>query len=131
MQKITSTSGLKDAIRLLEDQQDLQGKLLKEQFYFFTESLKPINLIKSAFSEVITSPDLSRNILNISIGIITSLFASGVIKGPSGNIIKKLLGNILKIGVPFILANNREAIQSLVQNILHRVFQKREKTIQL
>ena len=32
MQKITSTAGLKEAIQLLEAEQVVSGKLLKEQF---------------------------------------------------------------------------------------------------
>jgi hypothetical protein len=128
MQKITSISQLKEAIRLLKEKQDLQGKLVKDQFYIFTESLKPVNLVKSAFRETITSPALKRNMLNIAIGIITSLFVARKIKGTHGNVLIKLFENILQIGIPLILANNQDALLSFGQNILQRIFSKKQET---
>jgi hypothetical protein len=47
MQNITSVNGLKNAIQLLEVEQDLQGQQLKEQFYITYESLRPVNLLRN------------------------------------------------------------------------------------
>jgi hypothetical protein len=119
MQKITSTSVLREAIQLLEEKQVIQGKIVKDQFYLFTESLKPMNLVKSAFKETITSPDLRRNIFNIAMGVITSFIVVRKIKGSSDNMIQKIFDNILQVAIPSLLANNQEAILSFGQNILH------------
>ncbi len=43
-------SNLKDAIILLEADQAVKGKLLKEQFFITYETLKPVNLIEHALA---------------------------------------------------------------------------------
>jgi hypothetical protein len=56
MQEINSLKELKDSIRKLESEQKEQARLLKLQFSRTTESLSPLNLVKVAFREILTSP---------------------------------------------------------------------------
>ena len=52
MQNITTVTGLKDAIKVLEAQQTEKGRLLKEQLVLTYESLKPVNILKSTLKEL-------------------------------------------------------------------------------
>jgi hypothetical protein len=56
MQEISSVKELKDAIRQLESEQKLYAVSLKEQFPLVVESLKPMNLLRYAVSEIVRSP---------------------------------------------------------------------------
>jgi hypothetical protein len=124
MQNITSVSGLKNAIQLLEVDQAIKGQLLKEQFYITYESLKPINLLKSALNEVSTSPYLIDNILGTVMGLVSGYLSKKVFIGGSGNIIRKLMGSILQFGITNVVAKHSDAIkafgQVIIQYILHR-----------
>lgn len=126
MPKITSTSGLNEAIKLLEDKQALQGKLLKEQIVFFTESLNPVNLIKNAFNRAITSPGLTSKTLSAVFGILTGFFTTKLVKHASGNLLKKVLTSIAQIGVTYILANYPDPILSFGQKIIQPFFAKKQ-----
>ena len=60
------TDSLNEAIILLEGKRAKELELLKELFNSGYESLKPINLIKSTFKEVSSSPEIKNNILSAS-----------------------------------------------------------------
>ena len=68
MQKISSVSGLKSAILVLEDEQRIKGQLLKEQLYVTYESLKPANLIRKTLQDVFSSQSLMDDISGTAIG---------------------------------------------------------------
>lgn len=123
MQLITSTTGLKDAIRQLEDRQVVQGELLKEQFNLTFDSFKPANLLKSFGKNI--SPGLIGNILGISLGLTAGYFSKRLIIGSSANGVKNLLGNILQLGITGIITKKPSVIKSIGQNILHRIFSRK------
>jgi hypothetical protein len=56
MQNITSSADLKDAIKLLEVEQEMKEQLLRDQLYLTYESLKPLNLLKNTLKEISSSP---------------------------------------------------------------------------
>lgn len=126
MQKITTTTGLKEAITLLEYEQTIQGQLLKEQFSLTIDSLRPVNLIKETFKDVVELPDLTSNILSTSLGLIAGYFTNRIFIGSSGNLLKKLLGNIIQLGVTTIIAVNPEVVKSFGMRILQNIFSKKE-----
>lgn len=126
MQKIISSKELKDAIQSLEEKQADQGRLLKEQFFIVIESIKPVNIIKSTFNEVASSPYLMSNILRTTIGLTAGYISNKTIVGSSGNLLRKLLGTILQFGVTTLIIRNPEAIKSFVQSFLQRFLSKKE-----
>ena len=69
MENITSISELKNAIQLLEVEQNLKLQLLKEQFHITYQSLRPVNLLLNTFKEVATSPNLIDNLLGTVVGL--------------------------------------------------------------
>jgi hypothetical protein len=56
MEEIHSVKGLKQAIRQLESDQKKQAGLLKNDFNLTVEILKPKNLIRLAFEDLVKSP---------------------------------------------------------------------------
>ena len=62
MEKQNAISSLKDSIRLLEIKRAEEGAILKKQFSATIESLRPINLLKSTFSEITSSVSLKSNL---------------------------------------------------------------------
>jgi hypothetical protein len=127
MQNITSATGLKNAILLLEDDQAVKGQLLKEQFYLTYESLKPVNLLKRTLHDISSSPDLLDNILGTSVGLASGFLSKKVFVGASGNIIRKLLGSVLQFGVTNVVAQHSDTIKSIGQVIFQHFLHKKEK----
>jgi hypothetical protein len=126
MQKITSAKELKDAIRSLEEKQADQGRILKEQFFIVIESIRPVNIIKSTFKEVATSPKLMSEILSTTIGLAAGYVSNKSIVGSSGNLFRKLLGTVLQFGVTTLIIKNPDAVRSLGQTLLQRFLSKKE-----
>jgi hypothetical protein len=130
MQEITSALALQDAIQLLESEQEVKKQLLKEQFYITYESLKPLSLLKSAISELSSSPYLAEDLSGTAIGLITGYLTKKIFVGTSGNLIKKLAGSILQFGVSNVVAQHSDTIKSIGQAIFQHFLHKKEMNSQ-
>ena len=126
MQNINYTVELKKSIEIVEVDQNLSRYLLKEQFITTYESLKPVNLLKNTLNEVISSPDLMDNLLGTLVGLSTGYLSRKIVVGASGNVFRKLIGSVLQFGVTNIIAQHPDAIKSVGQFVIERVFRKKE-----
>lgn len=127
MQKITSTTGLKEAITQLSYEHALQGELLKEQFSITVNRLRPVNLIKDTFKDVVESSDLISNVINTSLGLAAGYLTNRVFIGSHGGMLKRLLGNIIQMGVTTVIAVNPGVVKSFGIKILQTVLSKKGK----
>lgn len=127
MEKITSLIELKESIILLELQQVYEKQLLKDQFKITYQNLKPANLIKDTFKELVTAPDFKGNLLDTVLSIATGYLSKKVIIGSTLNPIKQLLGTVLQMGVTGIVAKNADDIKSTAINLMQH-FLKRKNT---
>ena len=127
MQKITSSAGLKSAIQLLEVEQAVKEQLLKEQFHFTYESLKPINILKNTFKNIVSAPSLHDNFLGTIMGLATGYFSKKIFVGTSGNIFRKLFGSVLQFGVTKIVSQHPDTIKSFGQFIVQHFLTKKER----
>jgi len=127
MENITSTAELKNAIQRLEAGQAVEGQLLKEDLNIFIDSFKPINLLKSAFSDITTSPHLIDNIVSTAVGLGTGYLSRVLVVGGSGNLIKKLLGIVLQLGVTSSVAQNPGTVKALGHYIFQNIFHRKDK----
>jgi len=127
MQEITSATGLKNAIQLLESEQADKGQRLKEQFLLTYESFKPVNLLKSTLNDVNSSPYLIDNILGTAMGLATGYLSKRVFIGASANLFRKLIGTFLQVGVTSAVAQHPDTIKSLGQLIIQYFLRKKEK----
>jgi hypothetical protein len=69
MSKITTSAGLQDAIKMLEDKQVMNKRILKERFVETYESFRPVNLIKRTLKKVTSSSFLADKLLGPAIGL--------------------------------------------------------------
>lgn len=113
MQKINSERSLMEAIIELEKKRAYEGILLKEQFIFTYESMKPANLIRSAIQDIASSSELKANLLNTTVGLATGYISKKIFVGGSDNPIKKILGTALMFGISNLVSKNPETIKSL------------------
>ena len=124
MQKINSEASLRNAILQLERKQADEGKIMKEQFLIAYESVKPVNMVKSAFKEIVASRDLKDDLLSASVGLAAGYIAKIAIRGVTRNPLKRLIGSALIAGITNVAANNPEIIQSLGNGFL-KIFRKK------
>ena len=130
MENITSATTLKSAIQLLEVEQTINEQLLREQFYLTFDSLKPANLLRSTFHEVVSSPHLVDDLLGTAVGLATGFVSKKVVMiGASGNIIRKLIGSALQLGITTVVSQHPETIKSIGHFIFQRILHKKEKVI--
>lgn len=118
MQKINSGADLKAAILQLESNQAEEGKILKEQFHLAYESIKPINLLKNVFNEIVDSQDLKNKVLNAAVGLGAGFISKKLFEGVSHGPLRKLLGTALMFGITNVVTKNPEIVKSLGNRVL-------------
>jgi hypothetical protein len=129
MQKITSVAGLREEIGQLKYKQVQQGQLLKEQFSNVIESLRPVNVIKSTFNEVVSSPDLLSNVLNAAIGLTAGIFSKKVLVGSTLNPFKRVLGTILEAGIATVVTTKGDTIRDTVLRLFSSLRKKKPEQV--
>ncbi|MDI1304383.1 MAG: hypothetical protein PSX42_05995 [bacterium] len=112
MKKMNETDTLKETIALLEYKQKQELRILKEQFEYTYDSLKPLNIIKRVFSEMGTAPDLKGNLLSNVIGMATGYFTKKVIVRSSHNPLKRLLGYVLQFAITNLVSKRTDPLKS-------------------
>lgn len=117
---------MKVAIRQLEEKQAVEGQALKEQFLIVVESVRPVNIIRSTFKDVTSSPDLLSNILSTTIGLTAGYLTNKTLVTSAGGAFKKLLGTVLQFGVTSVFVRNPEAVKSLGHSLIQRFLSKKE-----
>ena len=126
MQKTDLSSGLREAILVLEKRQAAEGKTLKDHFLQAYESMKPINLIKNTFKEVTESNELKDNIINTSVGLATGYVSKKLFIGSSHNPVKKLFGSLLMYGITNVVSKNTETIKAIGKGLFDVVIKKND-----
>ena len=111
MQKINSTTSLRDAIVYLEKKQFDEKEMLKEQFHLAYNSMRPINLIKSTFKEATASMNLKESVLNTSLGLASGYLSKKIFEGASRNPIKRFFGSALMFAIINLVAKNSATLK--------------------
>jgi len=110
--EIKNSADLKAAIVELEHRKLREKQELVNDFHAITESLKPMNLIKSTFQRVRETPGIGGNILKATVGLGVGFLSKKLLLTKSTGIVKTLLGSALKMGVAGIVAKNTGNIKS-------------------
>ena len=131
MQKITSTSELKDVIQQLEYQRKIELDMLKDNMHQIVESLKPVNIVRGMVQNISSSPGLVNAVINTATGLISGYFSKKIYsKSSNANPIKKyVVGNLLQIGVSRLITRNFDTVRSVgmgIANIFKRKMKKAE-----
>ncbi len=126
MENITSVAGLKNAIQLLEVEQEIKLKQLKEQFHLTYESLKPMSLLDGILKDFGSMSNVIDSLLGAVVGYASGYLSKKILVGGSANIFKRLLGSVLQFGVTNVVSKHPEDIKSIGQLILQYIFRKKE-----
>lgn len=122
MRKRNQSLALAETIDLLRIKRDQELILLRDQFHFTYESLKPINLIKHTLKEASASTEVKEGILNGAIGLTTGFLTKAILIGSSTNPIRKVLGTLLQFAVASLVSRNSDGIKSIGKTIISKVF---------
>lgn len=95
MQKISTAEELKDAIQILEDRKNAEKELLKTEFEFVKEKMKPSNVVKSTFNHVFTGPNLIRTAMIGTVGLTAGYISKKYFQGLTGRLLRRVLGRVL------------------------------------
>ena len=126
MKNISCAAELKIAIQELEFERDIQGKLLREEFFVAYENLKPVNLIKNTLSEITSSPYLIENMAGAITGLVSGYVSRKIAVGGSHNLFRKVLGSLLQFGVTNVVARHPDVLKSIGNTIIQHIFHKTE-----
>lgn len=108
MKKVNETETLKEAIHLLKLKQSNELMILKDQYHYTIESLKPLTLIKNLFTDMTTSPNLKGNLIQNVIGLTAGYITKKVLVGSTHNPIKRIFGTLLQFVVTNIATKHSE-----------------------
>jgi len=109
MRQLNATQSLDEKILMLEGRKVYELQQLKEQWGTTYESMKPVNLIKSAFHEVTTSPDVKHNVVNTVVGLASGYLSKKILFGTTHNPISKVAASILQFAVTNIVGKKMAA----------------------
>lgn len=129
METLSTSKELRNAIQRLELEQAYSCQLLKEQFYFVRENIKPVNLIKNAISEVVKSPLLINHIIESVLLLASGYFSGKIVIGAAGQLIKSLIVPMIQNSVANI-SQKTGSIKSFGKYFFHQIFHKRKKELE-
>jgi hypothetical protein len=120
MGNISTTEQLVEEIRLIELRQLEAEHLFKDDLIIIQDYFKPINLVKNACHDLITTPDLKQKVFSSMLSLLAGYASKKLIFGNKNNIVKDVLGSVLQFGVTKMVSTKSEgillAISSLIKN---------------
>jgi hypothetical protein len=126
MNKITTAEGLRSRIQQLEFKQNQELVLLKRQFHYTYDSLKPINILKNTFKEFTASPDIKDNVIGSATGLTAGYLTKALVAKISHDPFTKIIGSLLQLGITNVVSKNPDAIKSLAGFIINFFSKKQE-----
>lgn len=123
--EIKNSEDLKAAILELEGRKTREKQQLVQNFHALTESLKPINLIKSTYHKVKESPGITGNVLKATLGIGVGLLSKRFLFGNSTGFFKKILGSAIEMGLAGLVVKKSDKIKSTGNQFFKRLFQSK------
>ena len=124
---ITTVVELDAYIAQLKAKKEVQELELKASLKETVEALKPVNLIKTAWNQVTTSPELKDNIVDNGIGLAAGFVSKKILIGNTHNPIKRLLGSLAQYGISNAVANHPDAIKNVGTTLFKMIFKKRNQ----
>lgn len=121
MQNIHSSEDLRKRIEILENQQEQKALSLKDHFNQTYEIIKPGNILKNVFKLVTSSFSLDKNILVTLTGIGAGYLSKKIVIGTSHNPIKKILGNMVLVGITNTVAEHPEKVKTAGRVVLRLI----------
>ena len=102
MNTIQNRTGLTQALLILEERTAGQGRSLKHKVEIAFDSMKPVNIVKDTFNEILV-PGIKNNLLNLTLGAGVGFFVRSWRLGAAQSRLKSLLINAIGLGVTQII----------------------------
>jgi|GEM_PF-2479123 len=109
------------AVLLLEDRQEIEGKLLREQFMRSYQSIQPANLVLSAISGVTESQDLKYHLVSTGVGLVAGHVSKQVFESVSDSPVKQLIGTAIQFGVTNVVASHPEVVLAVGKGLFRLI----------
>lgn len=90
---------LMEQIKALQTKQSTDLENLKTQYQMTIASFKTVNLIKTSLQEIITTPNLTSNLIGGTLGMGTGYLLKNILTDSDKNPIKKILGKVVKLAI--------------------------------
>jgi len=119
--KLYTSDNLQLRIAELETRAMQQEEDLKNTARDIIHDLKPVNLIKNAFSSTVKSPGFSKNLFKGALGLAAGFLSKKIFVMGSTNVVKKALGTVVELGVAKVVANKADKITSSGIKLLDKV----------
>ncbi len=119
---------LKENILLMEFQQENNRILLKEEFKQTFEALRPVNLLKNTFHDLLQSPDFKDDLVDSALGIATGFISKKLVVGNTHNPLKQIMGVLLQLVITSIVTKNADGIKSSLMALINKFSNKNETT---
>lgn len=126
MKKITTSTELKAAIQELELGQEQLGIEIHDQFNEALNSLRPVNLIKSAIKQATGSDEDSGNLLTNSLGFGAGYLSKVLIRATLRRPLNRVIGTAVMFGLQTLISKNPEKIKAIGSGIIG-IFKRRNR----
>ena len=132
MAKENPNDALSNSISFLEQKRRQEMEDLKQQLRYTGESLKPANLLKSAVSDLTSSPQFKSILIKAAIGLAAGLIAKQLLARHQKSQKNQLINNAITYGVSFLASKRNNFLKaagiyvanSLMETIRERRLQR-------
>ena len=124
MTEITNIDQLQARVQELERDQDIQWKQLKDNVKQQYENIKPINLIKNAFSGLTDNIDSESDILKEGAALASGLIANAIMSGSKNKPMKRWVTLALFSAATYLITRYQDEIIAAGHNVMEFVTKK-------
>ena len=124
MTEITNIDQLQARVQELERDQDIQWKQLKDNVKEQYENIKPINLIKNAFSGLTDNIDSESDILKEGAALASGLIANAIMSGSKNKPMKRWVTLALFSAATYLITRYQDEIIAAGHNVMEFVTKK-------
>lgn len=121
------TECLKADILALQNKSVREFETLKDQFIASVEMLRPINLLKSTFQEVTTSPEMKDAVVNSLTGMTAGFFTKKIFVGSSRNPLTRMFGTMIQFATASLVSKHVVDIKTISRDLISRFLTNRKE----
>ena len=125
MKTNNETEELNQLILVAQEQNENDLRELKHQFQLTYDSFKPVNILKNAFQNITTSPDIQDNMVSSAIGLSSGIMGKKLVMGNSHSPVRKGIGTIVQFAVTNLVAKYTGGVSVIASNLFKSFFNKK------
>ncbi|MFN3755175.1 hypothetical protein [Flavobacterium sp.] len=127
MKTNNATEELNQLILVVQQQNENDLRLLKEQFQLTYDSFKPVNILKSVFRNITTTPDIKDNMLSSAIGLSSGIMGKKLITGNSSSPVRNAIGTAVQFAVTNVVSKYTLGVSAIASHLFKSLFNKKKQ----